>query len=58
MFYSWADDDLVLNIRVQPRSSEDKFAEVSDNRIKLRITLRLFSGFSDRERPSIKCIET
>lgn len=36
-FYEWQGDDLVLNIRVQPRAASDGFAEALGNEIKLRI---------------------
>ncbi len=38
MFYQWQGDDLLLDIRVQPRASSDGFAEELGDRIKLRIT--------------------
>jgi uncharacterized protein (TIGR00251 family) len=38
IFYQWQDDDLVLNIRVQPRASSDGFAEELGDQIKLRLT--------------------
>ena len=38
MFYEWLGDDLVVNIRVQPRASADGFAEALGERIKVRIT--------------------
>ncbi len=44
MFYQWQDDDLVLNIRVQPRASSDGFAEELGDRIKLRITAAPVDG--------------
>ena len=48
MFYQWDDDDLVLNIRVQPRASNDGFAEILDDRIKLRITAAPVEGKANR----------
>ncbi len=38
MFYEWLGDDLVLNLRVQPRASADGFAEELGEQIKVRIT--------------------
>jgi hypothetical protein len=37
-FYEWQSQDLVIRLKVQPRSSQDGFAEVLDDRIKLRLT--------------------
>jgi uncharacterized protein (TIGR00251 family) len=36
--YRWEDSDLVLDVRVQPRSSRDGFAGRFGERLKLRIT--------------------
>ena len=38
MFYQWQDDNLILNVRVQPRAASDAFAEYNDDYIKVRIT--------------------
>lgn len=38
MFFQWQGDDLLLDIRVQPRASSNGFAEELHDRIKLRIT--------------------
>lgn len=38
MFYQWQDDNLILNVRVQPRAANDAFAEYNDEYIKVRIT--------------------
>lgn len=38
MFYQWQDDNLILNVRVQPRAASDAFAEYNDEYIKIRIT--------------------
>jgi uncharacterized protein (TIGR00251 family) len=35
--FEWQDEDLILRIRVQPRSSQEGFAEVLGDQIKLRI---------------------
>lgn len=37
-FHEWRGDTLVLRLRIQPRAAQDEFAEVLDDRIKLRIT--------------------
>jgi len=36
-FYEWQGDDLLLRIKAQPKASRDEFAEVLDNRLKIRI---------------------
>jgi len=38
MFYQWQRDDLLINIRIQPRASSDGFAETLGEQVKLRIT--------------------
>jgi uncharacterized protein (TIGR00251 family) len=38
MFYQWQDENLILNVRVQPRAANDAFAEYNDDYIKIRIT--------------------
>jgi uncharacterized protein (TIGR00251 family) len=48
MFYQWQDDDLVLNIRVQPRAANDAFAELIGEQIKLRITAPPVDGKANR----------
>lgn len=37
-FYRWEGDVLHLFVRVQPKASRDEFAEVQEDRIRLRIT--------------------
>ena len=37
-FYKWVGKDLHLFLRVQPKASNDGFAEVLEDRIKLRIS--------------------
>ena len=37
-YFKWEQDKLHLFLRVQPKSSKDGFAEVLDDRIKLRLT--------------------
>ena len=38
MFFKWQWEDLILNVRVQPRAASDAFAEHNDEYIKIRIT--------------------
>lgn len=44
MFYQWQDDNLILNVRVQPRAASDAFAEHNDDHIKIRITAAPVDG--------------
>jgi len=37
-FYEWQGKDLIIRLKVQPRASNDGFAEVMDDRIKIRLT--------------------
>jgi TIGR00251 family protein len=37
-FYRWENTALHLFVRVQPKASRDEFAEVQENRIRIRIT--------------------
>jgi len=37
-FYEWQNQDLLIRLKVQPRSSQNGFAEVMEDRIKLRLT--------------------
>ena len=37
-FYEWRDDDLLLSIRAQPKSSREKLGEVIDGRLKVYLT--------------------
>ena len=48
MFYQWQDDDLVVNIRVQPRAAHDGFAGPMGDQIKLRITAPPVDGKANR----------
>jgi hypothetical protein len=43
-FYEWQGKDLVIRLKVQPRASDDAFAEVMDDRIKLRLTAPPVNG--------------
>jgi uncharacterized protein (TIGR00251 family) len=47
-FYQWRNGDLLLNVRTQPRASSDGFAEVLDDRIKIRITAPPVDGKANR----------
>jgi len=47
-FYQWRGDDLLLNVRIQPRASGDGFAEVLDDRIKIRITAPPVDGKANK----------
>jgi uncharacterized protein (TIGR00251 family) len=48
MFYQWQGDDLVLNIRVQPRAAADSFAGVLGDQLKLRLTAAPVDGKANR----------
>jgi len=48
MFYKWQGKDLIINIRVQPRAANDAFAEVLDDRIKVRITAPPIDGKANK----------
>ena len=48
MFYQWHGDNLVINIRVQPRAASDGFAEIPGEEIKLRITAAPVDGKANR----------
>jgi len=48
MFFQWLGDDLVLNVRVQPRAAGDGFAETLGDQIKLRITAAPVDGKANK----------
>ncbi len=48
MFFKWQDDDLILNVRVQPRAASDAFAEHNDEYIKTRITAAPVDGKANK----------
>ena len=48
MFYQWQDDDLIINVRVQPRAANDALAEHNDEFIKIRITAPLVDGKANK----------
>ena len=43
-FYEWQGEDLLLRVKAQPKASKDEFAEVLDNRLKIRITAPPIDG--------------
>ena len=43
-FYEWQGNDLLLRVKAQPKASKDEFAEVLDNRLKVRITAPPIDG--------------
>ena len=48
MFYQWKGDDLVLDVRIQPKASADGFAEVLEDRLKIRITAPPVDGKANK----------
>jgi len=48
VFFQWQGDDLLLDIRVQPRASSDGFAEELGDRIKLRLTSPPLDGKANK----------
>lgn len=43
-WYHWQPEGLLLRIQVQTRASDNKFAEILENRIKLRIKAAAING--------------
>ena len=43
-FYEWQGNDLLLRVKAQPKAGKDEFAEVLDNRLKIRITAPPIDG--------------
>jgi len=43
-FYKWERGDLILCVKVQPKSSKDEFCKVMENRLKVRITAPPIDG--------------
>ncbi|MCW8830430.1 MAG: DUF167 family protein [Gammaproteobacteria bacterium] len=48
VFFIWQNNDLILNVRVQPRAASDAFAEQNDNYIKIRITAPPVDGKANK----------
>lgn len=48
MCYHWQGDDLVLELRVQPKASRDAFGEVLDGRLKVHITAPPVDGKANK----------
>ena len=48
VFFKWQNDDLILNVRVQPRAANDAFAEYNDEFIKIRITAPPVDGKANK----------
>ncbi len=48
MFYQWQNDTLLLSIRLQPKASRDEFADILDERLKIRITAPPVDGKANR----------
>ena len=48
MFYQWHDDDVFINVRVQPRAANDALAEYNDEFIKIRITAAPVDGKANK----------
>jgi len=47
-WYSWQDSALIINVRVQPRSSRDEIAGVLGDRLKIRLTAPPVEGKANR----------
>ncbi|OGT72962.1 MAG: YggU family protein [Gammaproteobacteria bacterium RIFCSPLOWO2_02_FULL_57_10] len=47
-YYTWHARNLILNCRLQPKASEDGFAEISAGRIKIRITAPPIDGKANK----------
>ncbi len=47
-WFRWEGNDLVLHLRVQPKASRDEFAEIQDQRRRLRITAPPTEGKANR----------
>lgn len=48
MFYQWNDQQLILNCRIQTKAGIDRFAEVVDDYLKIRITAAPVDGKANR----------
>lgn len=49
MFYHWDNNDLIVNIRVQPRASKTSLAEIVGEEIKLRLTSAPVDGAANQQ---------
>ncbi len=49
MYYRWQGQDLILNVRVQPRASKTGLAEVLGDAIKLRLTSPPVDGKANQQ---------
>ena len=47
-YYQWRNDNLLLDVHVQPRASRNEFAEVLGDRIKLRLTAPPVDGKANK----------
>jgi uncharacterized protein (TIGR00251 family) len=47
-FYEWRGKDLIIRLKIQPRASVDGFAEIMNDRIKLRLTAPPVDGKANR----------
>lgn len=47
-FYEWQGNDLILRIKAQPKASKDEFAEILDDRVKVRITAPPIEGKANK----------
>ena len=48
VYYQWQDRNLILNCRLQPKAAHDEFAEVTEGRIKIRITAPPVDGKANK----------
>jgi len=47
-FYQWQNNDLILRIKVQPKSSKDEIAEILGDSLKIRITAPPVDGKANK----------
>ncbi len=48
VYYQWQDRNLILHCRLQPKAAQDEFAEVTEGRIKIRITAPPVDGKANK----------
>ena len=48
-FFCWSADDLILNLRLQPRASRCEFAGQYGERLKIRLTASPIDGKANRQ---------